>query len=104
MFKLIHKNRKGLSLVELLVTLVVLGLVIPLAGNILYNLINFNNVVIDRWDVQAAVKLVCGDFENNKDGLINAHQLDLLYLLFLINQGLFHHKLYLQHILQQYLS
>ena len=71
MFELIHKNRKGFSLVELIVCLVVLGLVIPLAGNILYNMINFNNTVIDRWDVQAAVKLVCNDLENNKDGLTN---------------------------------
>ena len=79
MFKLIHKNKKGFSVIELLVCVAVLGLVIPLAGNILYNLINFNNVVIDRWDVQAAVKLVCGDFENNKDGLTNAFQVDLIY-------------------------
>lgn len=79
MFKLIHKNKKGVSLVELLVTLAVLGLILPLAGNVLYNFINFNNTVIDRWDVQAAVKLACGDFENNKDGLTNAFQADLLY-------------------------
>ncbi len=79
MFKLIHKNRKGVSLVELLVCLAVLGLVLPLAGNVLYNFINFNNVIIDRWDVQAAVKLACGDFENNKDGMTSAYQLDLIY-------------------------
>lgn len=66
-------------MVELLVCVAVFGLVIPLAGNILYSLINFNNTVIDRWDVQAAVKLVCGDFENNKDGLTNAFQVDLVY-------------------------
>ncbi len=79
MFKLIHNNRKGVTLVELMVCVVVLGLVIPIAGNILYNLTNLNNRAIDRWDVQAAVRLACGDFENNKDGLTNAFQVDLLY-------------------------
>lgn len=79
MFKLIHKNRKGVTLVELLVSVAVLGLVIPLVGGIFYNVLKFNNAIIDKWDVQTAVKLACSDFENNKDGLTSAFQVDLLY-------------------------
>lgn len=79
MFKLIHKNRKGISLVEVLVTLVVLGLVLPLAGGILYSLTNLNNTAVDKWDVQTATRLACRDFESNSDGLINAYQVDIIY-------------------------
>lgn len=79
MFKLIHKNRKGVSLSELLIVIAVLALLLPLAGRVLYNLLSFNNTVIDRWDVQTATRLACNDFENNKDGLTNAFQVDLIY-------------------------
>lgn len=79
MFKLIHKNRKGVSLSELLVVIAVLALLLPLAGRVLYNFLTFNNTVIDRWDVQTATRLACSDFENNKDGLTNAFQVDLIY-------------------------
>lgn len=79
MFKLIHKNRKGLSLVELLVCIVILGLVLPLAGKLLYSSINLHNVTVDKWDVQTAVRMACNSFESNSDGLMNAFQVDLIY-------------------------
>lgn len=79
MFKLVHKNKKGVTLVELMVTLVVLGLVIPLAGQILYSLTNFFNMATYRWEIQSAVKLACTKFETERDTIINAYEADVLY-------------------------
>ena len=78
MFKYIH-NKKGLSLVELLVTLAVLSLVIPLAGQLLYQHTNLFNVAQTKWEIQNAVKLACSKFEANKDALVNSYQTDILY-------------------------
>lgn len=74
-----HNNRKGFSLPELLIVIAVLALLLPLAGMVLYNFLNLNNAVVDRWHIQSAVRLACNDLENNKDGLTNAFQLDLMY-------------------------
>lgn len=79
MFKLIHKNNKGLSLVELLVCIVIVGLLLPLGYQTLHALTNLNNSTVDKWDVQTAARIACRDFENNKDGLANAYQVDLVY-------------------------
>lgn len=79
MFKLIHKNNKGVSFVELMVCLVIIGLLLPLAYKTLYSLTNLNNTTIDKWDVQTAARMASRDFEGNKDGLANAFQVDLVY-------------------------
>ena len=79
MFRLVHKNTKGLSLIELLVCIVILGLVVPIAGQILYSLTNVFNTTVDRWDIQTAVRLASRQFETNKDGLTNSYETDILY-------------------------
>ncbi len=79
MFNLIHKNKKGLSLAELLVTIVILGMVISLGGQILYQLTMFYNMASVRWEVQSAVQLACNRFETNRDSIVNAYQADILY-------------------------
>lgn len=79
MFRLVCKNKKGVSLVELLVCLVILGLLLPLAGQILYSLTNVFNQTVDRWDVQTAIRLASRQFETNKDGLVNSYETDILY-------------------------
>lgn len=79
MFNLIHKNKKGLSLVELLVTIVIVGMVVSLGGQILYQLTNFYNMAAVRWEIQSAVQLACNRFETNRDSISNAYRADLLY-------------------------
>lgn len=79
MFKLMHKNRKGLSLIELIVTIVVLGLVMGLAGMIVHTLTNSYNISADRWQVQNAVRLASTKFENNSNLIINSKQVDIFY-------------------------
>ncbi|MGN0569840.1 MAG: Tfp pilus assembly protein FimT/FimU [Candidatus Fimenecus sp.] len=79
MFKLIHENKKGLSLVELIVTVVILGMVVSLGGQILYQLTNFYNATAMRWEIQSAVQLACNKFETNRDSISNAYRADLLY-------------------------
>lgn len=79
MFKYVHKNRKGVTLVELLVVIVVLGLVIPLAGQILYSLTIFSNRTTSRWEIQSAVKLACTKFETQRDVIVNSYEADMLY-------------------------
>lgn len=79
MFKLIHKNHQGVTLVELLIAVAILGMIIPLLGGLLSNFIELNNLTIDKWDVQTAARMACRDFEKNKDGFTQAYQLDLLY-------------------------
>lgn len=79
MFNLIHKNKKGLSLAELLVTIVILGMLISLGGQILYQLTRFYNMASMRWEIQSAVQLACNRFETNRDSISNAYQADILY-------------------------
>lgn len=79
MFKLVHKNRKGFTMVELLVTLVVLGIVIGMAGNLLYQLTNFNNMANYRYEIQTAVRTAYAKFESASDSIIRSYQADVLY-------------------------
>lgn len=79
MFKLVHNNNKGFSLVELLICVAILALVVPLAGQVLFSFASVNNNIIDKWQVQTAVKLACNEFNAAKDGLTNAYQVDVLY-------------------------
>lgn len=77
MFKLVHNNKKGLTLVELLVTIVIFGLLISLAGMILYQLTNNYNNTATRWKVQNAVRLACSKFENNANYIVNSKEIDI---------------------------
>lgn len=79
MFKLVHKNKKGVTLTELMVCVVVLALIVPLAGQILFNFLGVNDSITDKWHVQTAVRMVCNEFNASKDSLTNAFQVDLLY-------------------------
>ena len=79
MFKLVRKNNKGVSLVELLVCLVIVGLLLPLGYQTLHSLTYINNSTVDKWDVQTAARMASRDFESNKEGLANAFQVDLVY-------------------------
>lgn len=79
MFKLVHKNNKGFSLVELLICVAILALVVPLAGQVLFSFAGVNNNITDKWHVQTAVRLACNEFNAAKDGLTNAYQVDVLY-------------------------
>lgn len=79
MFKLVHKNRKGFTMVELLVTLVVLGIVIGMAGNLLYQLTNFNNMANYRYEIQTAVRTAYNKFESKSNSIIQSYQADVLY-------------------------
>lgn len=79
MFKLVHKNKKGVTLVELLVCVAILALVMPLAGQVLYSLTGLNGTMADRWHVQTAVRMACAEFEGGNDSLTNAFQVDVLY-------------------------
>lgn len=79
MFKLIHKNRKGFSLVELLVVVAVLGIGLALVGNLLFQMTNFNNMATYRYEIQNAVKMAYTKFETKSDTIIKAYQADVLY-------------------------
>ncbi len=77
MFELFYKNKKGLSLIELIVTIVILGLVMVIAGSVLYQFTNNHNNATERWQVQNAVRLACSKFENNANYIINSKQIDI---------------------------
>lgn len=79
MFKTIHKNKKGISLVELLVTIVILGFVLTLTSQLTRQMWRMFKITEERWSIQSAVQLACRKFETNRDSLVNAYQADLLY-------------------------
>ncbi len=78
MFKLVH-NKKGLTLVELIICVAILALVMPLAGQVLFSLTGLNGTMADRWHVQTAVRMACAEFEAGNDAMTNAFQVDILY-------------------------
>ncbi len=78
MFKLIH-NRKGLSLVELIITVVIVGLVVGIAGAALYMFQNQHTSTRYRWRIQNAVQLASTKFETRTDLIINSKMLDVFY-------------------------
>lgn len=79
MFKLIHNNKKGFSLVELLITIVILGFVCALTGQLSFQIWRLYNETETRWEVQNAVSLATRKFETNRDSIVNAYEADLLY-------------------------
>ena len=79
LFKFINKNKKGFSLVELMVTITVIALVMPLAGQLLYQSIRIFNTSAERWEIQTAVRTTCTMFESNKDYITNADEAKIYY-------------------------
>ena len=78
MFKLIH-NRKGISLVELIVTVAIVGLVIVLSGTVFSLFANTHESAATRWQVQNAVRLASTKFETETDLIANSKMLDIFY-------------------------
>lgn len=66
-------------MVELLVTVVVLGIVVAMAGTLLYQMTNFSNMSSYRYEIQNAVKMAYTKFETNRDEIVQAYQADVLY-------------------------
>ena len=79
MFKYLCKNKKGISLMELVIAVSLVGFVTAIAGQLLFNFTRTYNIAQRRWEIQTAVKLACTKFETNKDSIVNAHKADLLY-------------------------
>lgn len=78
MFKLIH-NRKGFSLVELIVTVAVVGLAIVLAGTVFSLFAHTHEGASTRWQIQNAVRLASSKFQNETDLIANSKMLDIFY-------------------------
>lgn len=79
MFNLIHKNKKGISLVELLTVITIMGFALSLISQILGQGLRVYNVAERRWATQSAVQLACRKFEKERDSLANAYEADLFY-------------------------
>lgn len=79
MFKYLCKNKKGISLMELVIAVSLVGFVTAIAGQLLFNFTRTYNIAQRRWEIQTAVKLACTKFETNKDSIVNAYKADLLY-------------------------
>lgn len=79
MFKYLCKDKKGISLIELIIAVTLVGFIIPLAGQLLVNFTRVFNMAQRRWEIQSAVHLACNKFEKNRDSIVNAHKADLLY-------------------------
>lgn len=78
MFKLIH-NKKGLSLVELIVTVAVAGLAIILAGTVFSMFAHTHEGATTRWQIQNAVRLASSKFQTETDLIANSKMLDIFY-------------------------
>lgn len=79
MLKYLCKNKKGITLVEMMIAISIVGAVISIAGQLLVNFTNVYNMASRRWEIQSAVHLACNKFEKNRDSIVNAHKADLLY-------------------------
>ncbi len=79
MFKYLCKNKKGFTLIEMIIAVTIVGSVISIAGQLLNNFSKTYNLATHRWEVQSAVHLACNKFENGKDSLINSQKADLIF-------------------------
>ena len=78
MFKFIH-NKKGISLIELIVTVAIVGLVLVLAGNVFAVFSNTHVAASERWRIQNAVRVASTKFEVETDLIANSKMLDIFY-------------------------
>lgn len=79
MFKILSKNKKGVSFAELIITITLLGFIISIAGQLLLSFTRVYNIAARRWEIQSAVHLACNKFEKSRDSISNAYKADLLY-------------------------
>ncbi len=79
MFKLVYKNKKGFSLIELIITIVIVGLVLAIAGTVFGMFANTHERAASRWQVQNAVRLASTKFETETDLIANSKMLDIFY-------------------------
>ena len=79
MFKLVYKNKKGFSLIELIVTIVIVGLVLAIVGTVFGMFANTHEKAASRWQIQNAVRLASTKFETETDLISNSKMLDIFY-------------------------
>lgn len=79
MFKYLCKDKKGITLMEMIIAVTLVGFIIPIAGQLIVNFTRVFNIASRRWEIQSAVHLACNKFEKNRDSIVNAHKADLLY-------------------------
>lgn len=78
-FKYLCKDKKGITLMEMIIAVTLVGFIVPLAGQLIVNFTKLYNIASQRWEIQSAVHLACNKFEKNRDSIVNAHKADLLY-------------------------
>lgn len=79
MFKYLCKDKKGITLMEMIIAVTLVGFIIPIASQLIVNFTRVFNIASRRWEIQSAVHLACNKFEKNRDSIVNAHKADLLY-------------------------
>ena len=79
MFKLVYKNKKGVTLIELIVALAIVGLVLALSSTIFNLFTSTHEMGTRRWQVQNAVRLASSKFETETDLITNSKMLDVFY-------------------------
>lgn len=79
MFKLVYKNKKGVTLIELIVALAIVGLVLALSSTIFNLFTSTHEMGTRRWQVQNAVRLASSKFETETDLITNSKMLDIFY-------------------------
>ncbi|MDE5995106.1 MAG: prepilin-type N-terminal cleavage/methylation domain-containing protein [Oscillospiraceae bacterium] len=79
MFKYLCKDKKGITLMEMIIAVTIVGFIISIASQLLVNFTRVYNLASRRWEIQSAVQLACTKFEKNRDSIVNAHKADLIY-------------------------
>ena len=78
MFKLIQ-NKKGVSLIELIVTFAIVGFVFALVGTIFFMFSDTFQSASQRWRIQNAVRIAGAKFETETNLIANSKMLDVFY-------------------------
>lgn len=77
--KQLHKAKKGFTLIELMVTLLLLSIVTAMIAQVTYGIYNNYQLVQKRWRMQNEVNYIMKMFEGNKEALTTSHQADIFY-------------------------
>lgn len=77
--KQIHKAKKGFTLIELMVTLLLLSIVTVMIAQVTYGMYNNYKLVEKRWEMQNEVNYIMKMFEGNKEALTTSRQADIFY-------------------------
>ncbi|MBR5202810.1 MAG: type II secretion system protein [Clostridia bacterium] len=78
MFKLIQ-NKKGFTIIELIITFAIVGFVIALAGGVFYMFSGSYQSASERWRIQNAVRVAGAKFETETNLIANSKMLDVFY-------------------------